>query len=73
MNVCMWSHLGAGDSLGGSFYVGRQTKECRLVIFWETVYYTAVVLERHTDGEINSDKDTVSLAKSCFLASTQCV
>lgn len=45
----MWLHLGADDSLGGSFYVGRQTKECRPVILWEILYYTAVVLGRHTD------------------------
>lgn len=40
-------HLGADDSLGGSLYVGRQTKERRPVILWKIFYYTAVVLERN--------------------------
>lgn len=48
MAVCVWVHLGADDSLGGSLYVGRQTKECRSVILWEILYYAAVLLERHT-------------------------
>lgn len=48
--LCVWLHLGADDSLGGSLYVGRQTKECRSVILGEILYYAAVVLgnkQRH--------------------------
>lgn len=48
MYVCVLVHLGADDSLGGSLYVGRQTKECRSVILGEILYYAAVVLGRHT-------------------------
>lgn len=48
-SVCAWVHLGADDSLGGSLYVGRQTKERRPVVLWEILYYAAVVLGRHTD------------------------
>lgn len=47
--VWVWVHLGADDSLRGSLYVGRQTKECRSVILWEILNYAAVVLGRHTD------------------------
>lgn len=49
--LCVWLHLGADDSLGGSLNVGRQTKECRSVILGEILYYAAVVLgskQRHT-------------------------
>lgn len=52
----MWVHLGADDSLGGSLYVGRQTKECRSVILWEILYYAAVVLERHTPMQVTHKK-----------------
>lgn len=48
--LCVWLHLGADDSLGGSLNVGRQTKECRSVILGEILYYAAVVLgnkQRH--------------------------
>lgn len=46
MHACVCEvHLGADDSLGGSFNVGRQTKECRPVILWEILYDTPVVLE----------------------------
>lgn len=47
--VRVWVHLGADDSLWGSFYVGRQTKECGSVILREILYYAAVVLGRYTD------------------------
>lgn len=48
----VWLHLGADDSLRGSFYVGRQTKERRPVVLWEVLYYTAVVLGRHRHVQV---------------------
>lgn len=39
-------HLGADDSLWGPLNVGRQTKECRAVVLWESLNDAAVVLER---------------------------
>lgn len=49
VSVCLSVHLGTDDSLGGSLYVGRQTKECRSVVLWEVLYYAAVVLGKHGD------------------------
>lgn len=51
-NVCvaMWvfvMHLGADNSLRGSFYVSRQTKECRLVVLWEILHDPTVVLRAY--------------------------
>lgn len=78
VSVCVWVHLGADDSLGGSLYVGRQTKKCRSVIFWEILYYTAVVLGRHTDTystghtqkcnhmHIQRERENVSMHKTTF-------
>lgn len=71
--VRVWVHLGADDSLWGSFYVGRQTKECGSVILREILYYAAVVLGRYTDTyrshrEMLKRKRERMLAQCLFLS-----
>lgn len=71
--MCVWVHLGADDSLGGSLYVGRQTKECRSVILWEILYYATVVLERHTPKQVTHKelkRENVSMVPTIIMVVT---